>query len=168
MYLTANCCRLQLNPDELKVQIPTSRPTAEKMGARSVSKHLMALAFLFLCSSFCVSQTCTHRLKEIQFTCESSTCSQDVIFHLPDDDGPQTIKYSCAAYNCCGELKTTFGDDGVPATVLTPEMQARIEGIAATSQVLVADCTGRNIPYTPRGQDSINLDRMLAVGLISR
>ncbi len=118
-----------------------------------MSKHLMALAFLFfLCSSFCGSQTftCTNHLKEIEFDCTSSTCSSSVTVHLNDDAGKQLIRYSCTSVKCCGQLFTTCTDGGAcDDAVHNPEVRARIDDVAKTSRVLVADCDGRYAPYAP-------------------
>jgi hypothetical protein len=134
-----------------------------------MSKHLMALAFVFFCSPFCGSQSCTNHLKEIELECQSSTCSQPITVHLPDDGGPADIKYSCTSVDCCGELKTTCEDGGAcDAAVRNPEVRARIDNVAKTSPVLVADCNGRYAPYTPRTERTINLDRVLAADRILR
>lgn len=146
--------------------------TVEKMEARAVNKHLMALAFVFLCSAFCRSQAptaCTNHLKDVELECQSSTCSEPIILHLPDDAGKAVIKYSCTSVSCCGELKTTCEDDGAcDAAVHNPEVRARIEDVAKTSQILVADCDGRYAPYAPSGESAINVDRMLAADRILR
>jgi hypothetical protein len=134
-----------------------------------MSKHLMALAFVFLYSAFCGSQTCTNHLKETELTCQSSTCSENVTIHLNDDAGPADIKYSCTSFDCCGELKTTCEDDGACEDALhNPEVRARIDDVAKTSRVLVADCNGRYAPYLPRIGRTINLDRVLAADRILR
>lgn len=161
--------RLQLMPISLKgLNSNKSQPTAEKVGAHSMTKNLMALAFVFLCNAFCASQTCTYKLDEFHLTCETATCSSTITQRLPAP-GKDTIKYSCQTVSCCGELKTTCTDDGsCPFALVRPEMQARIEAIAATSQVLVADCTGRYTPYAPAAESSIKLDRMLSTDRMLR
>lgn len=119
-----------------------------------MSKHLMALAFVVLCCAFCGAQTCTNHLKEIQFDCESSTCSDYITVHLNDDAGRQDIRYSCTSVKCCEQLFTTCTDDGAcDEAVHNPEVRARIDDVAKTSQVLVADCNGRYAPYAPRTKE---------------
>ncbi len=132
-------------------------------------RHLIALAFVFLCSAFCGGENCANHLKEVPLTCETATYTQTVILHMPDEAGPQLIKYSCTSVDCCGELKTTCLDGGAcDAAVHSAEVRARIDDVAKTSQVLVADCDGRYAPYVPRAERTINLDRVVAADHILR
>ncbi len=132
-----------------------------------MTKHLVAVVFVFLCSAFCGSQTCSGRLDSMTFTCTSSTCSNRVTVYKPTSG--DRIRYSCTSEDCCGQLFTTCTDDGgCGAVEKNPEVRARIDDVAKTSEVLVADCKGRYALYTLRRERTINLDRLLAADRILR
>ena len=136
-------------------------------------KQMMVLGFgvLFSCvwAAFCSAQ-CTEELDSKQFECKYEDCHSYAYVDLPNGaDGD--IHYEChASAPCCGQLFTTCSqDDGDCSQVLrNPEIRAKIDKIASTSEVLVADCRGRYRLYSPqsvtlRGKDGPVLasDRIL-------
>lgn len=137
-----------------------------------MSKHLMALAFACLCSTFCSSQTgeCCNHLQSNTYTCESSHCSGRVTVYTPVQEGEDLIRFSCNhSEDCCGQVFTTCTNDGgCLAASRNPEVRARIDEVATTSEVLVANCKGRYALYAPRGERTIDLDRVLATDRILR
>jgi hypothetical protein len=102
------------------------------------------------------------------FTCEATDCSNRVTVYK--NTTGDNIKFSCNhSEKCCGQVFTSCTDDGAcDAVEKNPEVRARIDVVAKTSEVLVADCKGRYALYTPRRERTINLDRLVAADGILR
>lgn len=134
-----------------------------------MSKHLMCLALVCLCSTFGRSQNCAERLTGVTYTCVyGTTCSGRITVYQPVF-GVDRIAYSCTSEECCKQLFTTCTNDSAcPFSPLNPQVRARIDEVATTSEVLVADCKGRYSLYARRrSETTIDLDRVLAADSIS-
>lgn len=144
-----------------------------KGGSDSVSKHLTSIICGLMCVSaapFCSSQSCCYHLESQSFTCTTSTCSKRITVYVPNFDGPDRIQYSCTSDDCCQQLFTTCTNDGAcpPSFLQNPEVRARIDEIAKTSEVLVANCKGRYALHAPRSERTIDLHRALEPDRILR
>jgi len=92
-----------------------------------------------------------------------TTCRGAIDTYVPNMEYPDNrIKYSCGPVECCKQLFTTCINDGpCDLSLQNPEVRARIDEIAKTSEVLVANCKGRYALYAPPSERTVNLDRVL-------
>ena len=66
--------------------------------------------------------------------------------------------------NCCGQLFSSFtaGGNCNPEILKKPGVKRQIARLAATSDLLVADCKGHYVPYDPSA-DSVPTGQYLAL-----
>lgn len=107
--------------------------------------------FLWLCNGLCAAQ-CAETWQQMQFHCAGPDgCEGDLEVQYPGESSQYGVAIVCGSENCCGQLFTTCyaGGGCEPESVRKPEARKRLDRIAATSEVLVADCKGRFSLYTP-------------------
>jgi hypothetical protein len=71
---------------------------------------------------------------------------------MPQGSGGGSEHYSCGAVICCGQRFTDCNFDGGDCffiRVKNPEVRKRLDQVADTSRILVADCRGRYALYEP-------------------
>lgn len=102
-----------------------------------------ALLFLGLCSTFCTAQGCSAEYSQMQVHCEGpGGCVDDVYPWYPVDPNQYGTVVVCTGLNCCGQLISSCGTNGsgCDAVMKKPGVKAAIDRLAATSDLLIADC----------------------------
>ena len=97
------------------------------------------------------AQNCADLFPTQQFECDGpGGCSEDVVVNIPNGS-EYGLYIHCGSIDCCGQLFTTCGGQGncEPVKLRPPEVKERLTQLSRTSDVLVADCSGRYGPYDP-------------------
>ena len=101
-----------------------------------------------LCGPPCSGQ-CAATFTDMQVHCDGPQgCSDSVEVVIPEEsqDGQRV---DCSSTSCCGQLITTCGGVGgcQDEIMKKPGVREQVAELAATSEVLVAGCKGRYVPY---------------------
>ena len=97
------------------------------------------------------AQICSSSFSTQEFECHGPEgCDGDVYVTIPSG-GQYGLNVVCGSISCCGQLFTTCnGNGGCEPTKLRPrEVKERLSELSRTSEILVADCSGRYGPYEP-------------------
>ena len=121
---------------------------------------------LFLSSALCsAQQNCAELLKRITEECYYGTCHGSVTIDVPIGFGH--VYYETRSVECCKQLITDVNQNGSCENLLAlAGIEEQVERLAAVSDVLVADCAGRYVPYqlsvfARRAPHSATEDRVL-------
>lgn len=111
------------------------------------------------------AQNCSSWFSPQEFECDGPDgCSEEIYLSIPSG-GQYGLNIICSGFSCCGQLFTSCGGQGACEAVKLrpPEVKARLTQLSLTSEVLVADCSGRYGPYEPsRGAVAAKRRRSLA------
>lgn len=125
--------------------------------SKTLGKFLGAALFVCLCATaLCCAQSCTEDLNETKYQCAYGSCKDTFYARTPANRNP-FASYSCDSFNCCGQLITTCMIEG-PCEIgelRDPAILRRLNNAAAKYNLLVADCAGRYVRYTPRTEHGI-------------
>lgn len=120
----------------------------------------LALAF---CSAACSAQ-CSEGWTTESFHCDGPGCSQGVTVAYPMSADQYGVAIVPNPQDCCGQLFSSFmaGGNCNPEMLKKPGVKRQIARLAATSDMLVADCEGRYVAYDPTA-DSVPVGQFLAL-----
>lgn len=110
--------------------------------------------FVFLLtvfSAFCYGQ-CTNGFQQQTFNCRySDQCYSQITVNIPNG-GKDGVVVASTGVSCCGQLFTTCYGTGNCEDVKRlkdPVVRERLISLARTSGVLVADCKGQYVLFSP-------------------
>ena len=110
------------------------------------------LFFLGPLGAFCCAQGCATTFNSWFFECDGPYGCIDYVYpRYPEGSSPYGVYVQCQALECCGQLfSDCYGGGGCDDVMLKkPGVKEEIAQLAATSDVLVADCSGRYVSYEP-------------------
>jgi len=97
------------------------------------------------CSAVCSGQ-CTNGFQTQTFNCVYSDQCEDYVTVSIPDGGQYGVTVECGSVDCCGQQFTTCYSNGgncEPKKLRPREVKERLSELSRTSEVLVADCSGR-------------------------
>jgi hypothetical protein len=102
---------------------------------------------VLLFSATLAAAQCESNYERITLQCaDNAECHDFVILDMPIEGF--VYKYTTNVLNCCGQLFTDTNMSGsCDADIVQPAIRKQVERLAATSDVLVADCRGHYVPY---------------------
>jgi hypothetical protein len=117
---------------------------------RCVLAYLAACSLmLFLSSALCSAQNdCAERLKSMIVHCAGpNNCHGSVTIEFPFEPNGGSVMYRTSAVPCCGQLITDVDQIGECSSVALAGIEEQLARLAEVSDVLVANCAGRYVPY---------------------
>lgn len=105
---------------------------------------------LALCSAACSAQ-CFDSWTTQDFHCDGPHgCSQDITVEYPNGQGFEGTVLVENSVSCCGQLFSNFNPGATCFEVFKrPGVMKQVSQLAATSDLLVADCKGHYVLYEP-------------------
>jgi len=124
---------------------------------RNVFRLIIATLFLTLCATVCSAQNCADTFQNDEVWCAGPDGCTGAVYPTHPNGSQYGLTIECSALDCCGQQITTCYGTSACDVLKKPSDKEQVNRLAATSDVLVADCKGRYALFQPRISEHASL-----------